>query len=127
MKLINKEQISHLTVFKETEGVHSFWNGYLKHVWMETDYFKFLWLFKTSWVNYEKGFYRNFKRSWMSNNTPFKINEKQHFVKNNSVWTYSFIYIFSAGKEIHKEYFKTYKELEKHIKENYNNCTIKYE
>ena len=51
---------------------------------------------------------------------------KMLFIRDNSVWTLPFIQIFCGKDIIHTEYFKTYEELEQHVKDNYDNCNIKY-
>lgn len=126
MKLINSSNVTHIVVNKETEGIETCHGGFVKRVYMEAEYFHFLWFFKTSLKNYEEGFYRDCKRKWISNDTPFEINNKKQFIRDNSVWTFPFIQVFCGKDIIHTEYFKTYQELEQHVKDNYNHCTIKY-
>ena len=124
MKLINKEQVSSITVFKETEGVWSYSWGYWqkmlyiphrKHKWWEVD------------KETKEGFYENMCIQYRYISKKEIDESNKWFIKDNSVWTFPFIQVFSAGKEIHTEYFKSYENLEQHIKENYNNCKIKYE
>ena len=125
VKLINKEQVSHITVFKETEGIWSYSWGY----WMKMLYVPYR---KHKWWEFDKdtkeGFYENGSTCWSNAfRTKEKIEKSNNvFIRDNSVWTLPFIQIFSAGKEIHTEYFKTYEELEQHVKDNYDNCNIKY-
>lgn len=125
MKLINKEQVSHITIFKETEGVWSyswgFWQKmlyvpYRKHKWWEFD------------KETEEGFYENGTSYWSNRFLSKEQVESsmKWFIRNNSVWTFPFIQVFSGGVKIHTEYFNDYTDLEQHVKENYNNCQIRY-
>ncbi len=126
MKLINKDQVSHITVFNETEGIWStkwgYWMKlsyvpYRKHKWWESDK-------ETKEGYWEDGNANGAFSAYRSKNQI--DNEKGLFIKENSVWTYPFIQIFSGGKSIHTEYFKTYQQVEKHLEANYSNVNIKY-
>jgi hypothetical protein len=125
MKLINKQQISHIIVFNETEGVWSYWGywakllfvPYRKHKWWEFD------------KETKEGFYEDGYKG-VSNifRTKERIEKsKEHFVKGNSVWTHPFIQIFCGKDLIHQEYFTTFAELEKHLEDNYKDFDIRYE
>ena len=127
MKLINKEQVSHILVFNKKEGAVSAWGRFKKHVWMEADYSKFLWFIKTSILNYAPGFYEDKKRAYISNDTPLELDPKKHFVLNNSVWTKPHIDIYVGKDLIHTEYFENYPEMSRHLSDKYPNVNIKYE
>ena len=45
---INPEEVSHIEICDTHKGRKVYYNGYTDYIWMEADYFKFLWLFKTS-------------------------------------------------------------------------------
>ena len=127
MKIINKEQVSHLLVYDEQIGAKTSWGNIVKHVWMEAEYFKLLWFIETPIKNYEKGYYKDRKREWMCNDTPLKLEEYKHLVKDKHVYTRPHIEIYLGKDLLHREYFYTFVELEQHVKDNYKNCTIKYD
>jgi hypothetical protein len=124
MKLINKQQVSHVSIFKETEGVWCSWGywaklkyvPYRKHKWLEFD------------EDTKEGFYEdgNAFSSSMFRSKDRIEKSKELFIRDNSVWTFPFIQVFCGKDLIHEEYFKSYEDLEQHVKENYDNCTIKY-
>jgi len=126
MKIINNSNVTHIVVNIETEGIWLDYYGwikmkylpYRKHKWWETDK-------ETLEGYYEDGFNGGFNayRSIEKVNN----NLKEWFVKDESLWTYPHIDIYVGKDLIHTEYFKTYKELEQHVKENYNHCKIKYQ
>lgn len=125
MKLINKEQVSHITVFKETEGVWNSWGYWMKMLYVP--YRKHKW-----WEDgkeTKEGFYEDGSTYWSNAFRTKEEIEKSNkvFIRDNSVWTFPFIQVFCGKDIIHTEYFKTYEELEQHVKENYNHCTIKYQ
>lgn len=127
MKLINKENISHIILIDAKKGVKYPWGNNIEYVWMEAEYFKFLWLFKTPIENYKQGYYKNRKREWLDNSEPLELNRKKHYVLQGFVHTFPHIEIYLGKDLIHTEFFSTFEEAEKHIKDNYSNCNIKYE
>jgi hypothetical protein len=127
MKIINKAQISYVICHKATEGIRVWGNEFAKRIWMEAEYFKFLWLFKTPLENYGCGYYKDCKRKWITNDTPHEIDGERQFVLGDSIYTHPHIQVFCGAEIIHTEYFKSYRDLEEHIKDNYSNCSIRYE
>jgi hypothetical protein len=125
MKLINKNQVSHIIVFQEKEGIWcrlGYWVKmlfvpYKKHKWYEFDketkegYYE-------NGVSYHYGMYRSVK--------VVQENSKEWFVKDNSLWTKPFIQIFSGNSLIHEEYFDSYDILKAHLEFYYNEINIKY-
>jgi hypothetical protein len=124
MKLINPERVSHLVVFNETEGVWSTWGYWAKLLYVPYKKHKW-WEFEEAT---EEGFYEEgIKSSFgMYRSKEIILNSKKWFIKGNSVWTFPFIQIFCGKDVIHTEYFATFTDLEKHIKDNYSNCTVEY-
>lgn len=127
MKLINKEQVSHIVVFDIKEGAVSGWGRFKKHVWMKADYFKFLWFIKTPFLNYEEGFYEDRKRAYITNDVPLKLDPIKHYTLLDSVYTYFHINIYVGKDLIHTEYFTNYPEMSRHLSDKYPNVNIKYE
>lgn len=123
MKIINRLQVSHVSIFKETQGLKTIRGTFLKYIYYDDEYFKLFWLFPIKTL--DKGFYLNGKKSsWYKEDDFF--DNKKHYTLINEVYTKAHIDIYSAGKLIHTEYFEDYQDLEQHIKDNYNNCTIRY-
>lgn len=125
VKLINKENISHISIYKPTQGFKLSGNCFWKYTYYTDEYFKLFWLFPIKTL--DAGFYRSGKKSnWYKMDDNY-FDKSKHYTLLNEVYTKSHIDIFSAGIKIHTEYFEDYKDLEQHIKDNYNNCTIRYE
>lgn len=127
MKLVNREQVTHIIAFRETEGVWDnrwgYWKKmlyvpYREHKWWEAGK-------ETKEGYYENGFNGSFN-SYLSIKDVIYDSDKW-FIRDDSVWTYSFIQIFCGESLVHREYFRTFVELEKHLGDNYNNCNIRYE
>ena len=124
MKKINKNKVTHLTVFKEQEGVWSRWGywmkllyvPYKKHKWWELDS-------ETKEGYYEEGFSGGF-------NAYRSLEEvedaKNWIVKDGSIFTIPHIQIFVGEDVIHTEYFTTFEELERHVREYYEDCNVEY-
>ena len=127
MKIINKDQVSHILIFNEKEGIKTYSGGFSKRVWMPTEYFKILWFIKTPLENYEEGFYKDRKREWIINDEPFELDKERHFIKDNNIWSFPHIEVYSGKDLIHREYFTKFATLEQHVNYNYPNCKIKYE
>jgi len=124
MKIINKEQVSHVSIFKARQGFKLMGDTFWNYSYYGDEYFNFLWLFPIKTL--DKGFYRSGKKdSWVKLNDDF-FDETKHYTLIGEVYTNPHIDIFSAGNKIHTEYFHTFTELENHLKENYSNCSIRY-
>ena len=125
MKLVNKDQVSHIIITDVTEGVECWYGTFQKYVWMDVDYFKLFWLFTTPSINYNSGFYKDRKREWITNDTPLKM-KKEHLVIDGKVYTKPSIKIFCGKELIHKEYFPTFVEAKEHVELYYPNCQVIY-
>ncbi len=127
-KYINPQQISHIKAYKGREGVYFEYAGWviLKYVPEERWFFNFILLQEERWC--KDGVYKAF--SWYTQTVDTVNNWIKGggiYIKGNSLFTLSFIDIFCGEKKIHREYFKTYEELEKHLKDNYSNISVRYE
>ena len=120
---INPNQVSHITICDAKKGREYYWNGYVDYVWMEAEYFKFLWLFKTSFKNYEAGYYKNYKRAWITNDTPTEL-RKSEYTLLGEVYTLPRVSIFAGGKEIKNRYFETLEQVKEWVTLNFNNCNV---
>jgi len=120
---INQNKVSHIEIYDETKGVISYWNGNINYVWMEADYFKFLWIFKTKLLNYSEGYYRNSKRKWITNDTPIEL-KNHHFVKDKFVYTLPRIKIYLGSKLIEEMYFESLKSAKDYCRENFPNAKL---
>lgn len=124
MKLINKEQVSHIILNREREGIEIWGTSFIKYLYVPEKRYKW-W---DSRENRKEGFYPNGEYSSFLPYYLTKEVDKIHsfYVKDITLWTKSYLQVFSCGKEIHRMYFNSYQELEQHVKENYDNCTIQY-
>lgn len=123
MLLINKDIVSHIRVFNNTKGRLCKWRGTLEYVWMDTDYFKFLWLFKTPILNYPAGFYRNSKRRWVVNDAPTELRDGE-YVFNNAIWTKPRIEIYAGDHLIKTMYFENRHDALEFCGEKFSNVNI---
>jgi len=123
MKLINKNQVSHIVVFEEREGVWCSWGYWAKLIYLKGKP-------KSFWnEGVKEGYYENGRNSSFNMFRSKEAIEKKSnevFVVGDSVWTRSFIQIFCGKSLIHEEYFVSYLELQKHLEENYSEINIKY-
>lgn len=120
---INPNQVSHITISDAKKGREYYWYGHVDYVWMEAEYFKFLWLFKTPFKNYEEGYYRNCKRKWISNDTPTEL-RKSEYTLLGEIYTLPKVLIFSGEKEIKRRYFETIEEAKELATSNFPNCNV---
>lgn len=124
MKLINKDNISHIIALDVQKGAWSGWGyfiqltyvPYRKHKWWEFDK-------ETKEGYYENG-YAGLSNAYIS--AEEVKNSKKYFVSDSSIYTYPQISLYLGKDLIHKEYFQNYKELQKHLKENYPEINIIY-
>lgn len=124
MKIINKDNVSHVSIFKETKGL-KFGDNFWKYTYYQDEYFKLFWLFPIKTL--DEGLYRLGKKSSWYKLDDDTFNKNRYYTVLGEVYTNCHIEVFSAGKKIHTEYFEDYQDLEQHIKDNYNNCQIRYE
>lgn len=124
MKKINRNKVTHLTVFKEKEGVWSHWGYYLK--------LKYVPYRKHKWWEFGKetkeGFYED-GQPYLSNcyrSVEYVQNSEEWISKDGSIYTIPHIQIFVGGEVIHTEYFTTFEKLENHVGEYYRDCDVEY-
>jgi len=123
MKLVNKNTVTHIVAFNQVEGIWSSWGywqkmlfvPYRKHKWWEFDSET-----KAGW--YEDG---NTSDRYISDKK-LEENSYKWFIQDDSIWTRPFIQIFCGDSLVHKKYFRTFTELEKHLEDNYDNVNIRY-
>ena len=124
MKIINKDQVSHIEIFNETKGVWFKWGGW-------TDLYYVPYRKPTYWKfdeGIEEGYYENHNSRFSHFLSKEEVEESnKFFVRDGEVWTYPFILIFCGKDLIHKEYFTKFATLEQHVNYSYPNCKIKYE
>lgn len=94
---INKDLVTYIKVYNTLEGILSYWNGSIKYIQMEANYFKFLWFIKTPILNYPEGIYRNCKRKWVVNDTPTTL-LKNEYIFADKLFTKPKIEIFAQEK-----------------------------
>ena len=121
---VNKEQISHIEIYDTHIGVKSYWNNYIPYIWMEADYFKFLWLFKTPFKNYKEGFYRDSKRKRISNDTPCEVDDERELVVGDYIWTKPHIQIFCGKYKIKSIYFEDLKSAKTYCDKKFSNVNV---
>ena len=120
---INPEQVSHIYIKDNRKGREYFWNGYMYYIWMEAEYFKFLWLFKTKSINYVAGYYKDCKRHWLGNDTAVELKYRE-FDLLGEVYTKPCVSIFCAEKRIKTEYFDTVEQAKEWTSNNFPNCNV---
>lgn len=122
-KLVNPNRVSHINVYKERDEVFFNWGGWCKLTYLPFKKKSFFYEERKEGY-YENGYCGSFNASMSM--THLQDNIKKYFVLDDSVWTYPHIDIFCGEKIIHTEYFKTFEELESHLKQYYSNVNIKY-
>ena len=120
---INPKQVSHIEICDAHKGIHCYWGGYADVVWMEADYFKFFWLFKTKSINYVAGYYKDCKRHWLGNDTAIDLKDREYDLLGE-VYTKPSISIFCAEKRIKTEYFDTIEQAKEWTSNNFPNCSV---
>ena len=120
---INSEQVSYITIKNTCKGRKVYYNGYTDYIWMEADYFKFLWLFKTKYVNYVAGYYKNQKREWLVNGHATELRGGEYDLLGE-VYTKPCVSIFCAEKRIKTEYFDTIEQAKEWTSNNFPNCNV---
>lgn len=122
-KKINPNNVSHIEIYDTHKGRESYWNDYVDYIWMEADYFKFLWLFKISSIGYKAGYYKNCKREWLSNDEPVGL-RKQEYTLLGEIHTYPKMIVYSGGYKITEEYYESVEEIYKICDEKFPNVNV---
>lgn len=125
MKLINKQQISHIKVYDGKPKVWFKYGGwvtmkfipYRKHKWWEEG------------EETKEGYYQGGRKSSFGQFITAEQIKKEKGLKivGDLVHTLPHIEIFSSDCLVHTEYFTTFAELEKHLENNYKDFDLRYE
>lgn len=124
MLLINKNKVTHIRRYKETEGVYTYYDGVVKLFYMPSR--------KPKWyeidTTHKEGYYENGVQSYCAMYLSVEKVEQSNkvFVKEGSIFSKPFIEIFAGGVLIHTEYFNSEIELENHLNQHYNEVNVIY-